>query len=223
MFFGDKYGDRVRVVEIDPQFSVELCGGTHVRRTKEIGLFKIISEASIASGIRRIEAVTGDGLNAYIRKRIKMVGDLDAQLEKLLREKEALEKELGKPLSSANPKFEGIIEPVPASRESVGEIELAEKSRLDAIDAQSKLVHELKRESSKNRVRDASSEIDALVANGVAVNGFKVVSAKIDVGDAEELKRIGDTLRTRITSGVGVLAAVVDEKIAFVCVVTDDL
>jgi alanyl-tRNA synthetase len=213
----------VRIVEIDPQFSVELCGGTHVRRTNEIGLFKIISEASIASGIRRIEAVTGEGLNAYIRKRVKMIGDLDAQLEKLMREQETLEKELGKPPSPVASKFEGVTEPIQASRDSLGKIALAEKSRLDAMEAQTKIVHELKKELSKNRVQDASSEIDALVAGGVAVNGFKVVSAKIEVGDAEELKRIGDILRTRITSGVGVLAAVVDEKIAFVCVVTDDL
>ena len=72
-------------------------------------------------------------------------------------------------------------------------------------------------------MKSASSGIEDIVAKGVALNGFTVVSAKIDVGDAEELKSLGDALRLKITSGVGVLGAVVDDKVALVCVVTDDL
>ncbi|MBG1270176.1 alanine--tRNA ligase [Nostoc sp. WHI] len=73
--FGEKYGEEVRVIDF-PSVSMELCGGTHVSNTAEIGIFKIISEAGVASGVRRIEAVSGPAILDYLNLRDKVVKDL---------------------------------------------------------------------------------------------------------------------------------------------------
>jgi len=101
-FFGDKYGDQVRVVKIG-DFSTELCGGTHVHRSGEIGLFKLHFEGGVAAGVRRVEAVTGEGALDLIRfyeQNLKKIGDLvrtsseDAvdKITKLLERQKELEK-----------------------------------------------------------------------------------------------------------------------------------
>jgi alanyl-tRNA synthetase len=78
--FGEKYEDVVRVVDV-PGVSMELCGGTHVANTAEIGLFKIVSESGVAAGIRRIEAVAGPAVLAYLRERDTVVRELAERLK----------------------------------------------------------------------------------------------------------------------------------------------
>jgi alanyl-tRNA synthetase len=93
MFFGDKYGDFVNVVQFG-NFSMEFCGGTHVKNSSQIGLFKITGEASVASGVRRIEAVTGAGVENYIASQIKNIRQSEEKIAELIEEKKKLEKEL---------------------------------------------------------------------------------------------------------------------------------
>jgi alanyl-tRNA synthetase len=103
-FFGDKYGERVRVVRMG-DFSTELCGGTHVRRTGDIGLFKLRGESGVAAGVRRIEALTGEGALDWVHRReevLREIGEIlkgpeDAaveRLERLLAQQKELERRL---------------------------------------------------------------------------------------------------------------------------------
>ncbi len=103
-FFGDKYGDRVRVVRMG-DFSVELCGGTHVSRTGDVGLFKLNAESGVAAGVRRIEAMTGQGALESVRRQEKILAEIadklgarDAaaldRLERILAREKDLEKKL---------------------------------------------------------------------------------------------------------------------------------
>ncbi len=102
--FGEKYGDIVRVVIMDPDYSIELCGGTHVGSTGELGLFKIKSEGAVAAGVRRVEAICGKAAEDYInasflemsaiRAQLKNPADTNKAIENLLTENSALSKKI---------------------------------------------------------------------------------------------------------------------------------
>lgn len=106
MLFGEKYGEEVRIITFDPNYSVELCGGTHVDATGKIGYFRFTNETSVAAGIRRIEAVVGRSADKLLREEHSLVESLKGLLgdqndprksvQELLDQKKTLEKELKK-------------------------------------------------------------------------------------------------------------------------------
>jgi alanyl-tRNA synthetase len=184
--FGEKYGEHVRVLKMGA-FSTELCGGTHVERTGDIGLFKIISEGGVASGVRRIEAVTGAGALALVREeqqRLDEVADLlgtspadiGGKLRQLLERQKQLEKTLDqlKAKSAANAALE-----LADSAIDLGGFKLI-AARLDGLDAKAL------RDSVdvlKNKLGDAvillatGSEGKASLAAGVAGSALGKVKA----------------------------------------------
>ena len=178
--FGEKYGERVRVVET-VGYTAELCGGTHVRATGEIGYLKIVGETAAAAGIRRIEARTGEkAAELIIEESRRLVRIQDAlqshgsdelkKLQKTLEEKHQLEKELER----------------------------------------------LKRLTAENLVDD-------LIQKAVKIEDFRVVTAQVESSSMDDLKHMADLVREKIKSGVGLLGAVIGDKAALVCTVTDDL
>ena len=178
--FEEKYGDVVRVISFG-DFSTELCGGTHARATGEIGVLKVLSETGIASGVRRIEALTGQGALAYMRAQERALrtiadllrappGELPARIEKLLEERRALEKEL-------------------------------ERLRAERRGA-------------------ASGDLLSQVRE---IGGVKVLAARAEGADPKELRAMVDELRARLASGIVMVAAEGEGRVALAIGVTPDL
>ena len=150
--FGEKYGDFVRVITFDPTFSVELCGGTHVPATGEIGMFKFVTESSVSAGVRRVEAYTGEKAMSEINKQLAIIeelkelfkgqNDLVKAVKVLQEERNSLAKKIE---ILENEKLQEIKERLYAKIISVGDINMiAEVVEVPSADALKQLAYELK-------------------------------------------------------------------------------
>ncbi len=208
--FGEKYGDKVRVVRIG-DFSTELCGGTHTGATGEIGLIKILKEGSVSSGVRRVEAVTGEGSLRHFRT--------DHALEQVV---------------------SAFVSPTPSARsgqalaqrtrkDGAPSDEMAQASPAEALraelDKKDSEIKRLHRELDQARMKSASSSIStANIGDQIKdVKGVKVLAHRVDNLERAQLRTLVDQLRDKIGSGVVVLGSASNGNVALIVGVTKDL
>jgi alanyl-tRNA synthetase len=208
-FFGEKYGDNVRVVQIGGEskrlngYSMELCGGTHVRSTSEIGPFRIVKEEAIAAGTRRIEAVAGDAAQVWAR-------------EEAARQQERFETFSRKKADLA---------PLPVFTDTVQTDEM-----LKQIDARAAHLEKLDvdvREWEKKHAKEAEADLrgrGSQIANDLASSkvGQKICVASVPNADAKLLQAVADALKQKFDGPI-VLAGAKDGNVALVAVVPKQL
>jgi alanyl-tRNA synthetase len=198
--FGEKYGDKVRVIKIG-DFSTELCGGTHTAQTGEIGLIKILKEGSVSSGVRRIEAVTGEGSLRHFRK--------DHELE-------AVVASFVGPTLSQKTRKDGAPSAgeIPASPAEALKLELEKK------DAE---IKRLVRELDQVRMKSATSGTANISERVKEVRGVKVLAHRVDNLERAQLRTLVDQLRDKLGSGVVVVGSATDGNVSLIAGVTKDL
>jgi alanyl-tRNA synthetase len=205
--FGEKYGDRVRVIKIG-DFSTELCGGTHTGATGEIGLIKILKEGSVSSGVRRVEAITGEGSLQHFRRDHELENVVSKFVVPTFRQGQAKERvpsdfDLGARASS----------PVLSPAEAL-------KAELEKKDAE---IKRLQRELDQVRMKSASSSTANIGEKVKEVRGVKVLAHRVDNLERAQMRTLIDQLRDKIGSGVVVLGSATNGSVSLIVGVTKDL
>jgi len=208
--FGEKYGDKVRVIRIG-DFSTELCGGTHTAATGEIGLIKVLKEGSVSSGVRRLEAVTGEGSLQHFRK--------DHQLENFVAS--FVSPTLAQPILAQKTRKDGAPT---ASDGTLAEvtISLSDALKLD-LEKREEQLKRLQREIDQLRMKSASWSVASVDDKIKDVKGVKVLAHRVDNLERPQMRTLIDQLRDKMGSGVVVLGSANDGKVALIAGVTKDL
>jgi alanyl-tRNA synthetase len=198
--FGEKYGDKVRVIKIG-DFSTELCGGTHTTQTGEIGIIKVLKEGSVSSGMRRIEAVTGEGSLHHFQK--------DHELESVV------SSFVGPTLSQKTRK-----DGAPPGGEIAASPAEALKAELEKKDTE---IKRLTRELDQARMKSASSTVASVTDQIRDVRGVKVLAHRVDNLERAQMRTLVDQLRDKLGSGVVVLGSATNGSVGLIVGVTKDL
>ena len=218
-FFGDKYGDTVRVVQIGGSAhqldgpSMELCGGTHVRNTSEIGLFKIKSEGAIASGVRRIEAACGESAWEYIRESIeKWDSELKTAAEKLKAANEKLT-ELGEEIITVN-EFPHIMGAMLVERADISQINATYAHGLRTLEETKEAAIEAEKRIKKIQSAQAASLADEALADLIdsATKEGESIIASFE-SDASLLQELQNGLKKKNFGGAALLIVDDGEKL----------
>ena len=206
--FGEKYGDRVRVIKIG-DFSTELCGGTHTLATGEIGLIKILKEGSVSSGVRRIEAVTGEGSVRHFRK--------DHELEAVVAGLAG--PTLSQPTLAQKARKDGAPR---LQQDTSGAVSPAEalKAEFEKKDAE---IKRLQRELDQVRMKSATASAADIGEKIKEVRGVKVLAHRVDNLERPQMRTLVDQLRDKLGSGVVVLGSASNGNVALIVGVTKDL
>lgn len=228
--FGEKYKDKVMVRSIG-DVSKELCGGTHVSDTGEIKVFKILSESSIASGVRRIEALTDSAVYNWLREDVRrVVSEYRSSLD-------SIKKSLTDETRVTIEKIEDYLRPTLFKS---GTIEKKEKDELKRDDVHlwvkelkpefTRTIEDLSREFKKvkkqtkaKRLNELKNEVEDFIKESKTVGDIRVISREIEDADMEVLRVLLDNIKSKVDSAVIMLGSKESSKANLICGVTKDL